>query len=166
MWMFMAATGAQAAVLDLAKGTYQMGGEATANIVVVNGANDIFLIISPELGYFVANRVELRFGLDLLVDESGTGFGAAVGADYFLKGEWVAPYFGAEVGVGTRQLDDAPTQYTTQEVVTLSGRGGMLLPMSKSVGFDLGVRVNFNIASDEQWVQIPMGYTGVRAFFR
>jgi hypothetical protein len=167
MWLLLGAMSAQATVLDLSKGTYQMAGKATANIAIVNGENDIFLIINPELGYFVANRLELYFALNLLIDETtGNGFGAGIGADYFFKGEWVAPYIGAGVGVGTRQLDDSPVTYSVEEVVTLSGRGGMLLPMSKSVGFDLGLRINGNIASDQSWIQVPMGYTGVRAFFR
>jgi hypothetical protein len=170
MWL-LAAAGAEAATLNLEKNTYQFGGTATANIAIQNGENNIFLLISPEFGYFPADRVELRFAADFLLDEEAeAGFGLAAGVDYFLKGEWVAPYIGAQVGVGNRQLDETPAVLATgAEIITAGVRAGMLLPMSQTTGFDIGVRVNYNQPLQKggsPWVSIPLGYTGVRAFFR
>ncbi len=89
-----------------------------------------------------------------------------------MPADWVAPYLGAGVGYGTRQLDDAPDPYTFPDldILTVTAHGGLVLPVSNSVGIDLGAEVNFNLAftenGTEEWFTIPMGYTGIRAFFR
>lgn len=159
--------------LDLDQWTYEAGGFATANIGLVDidddGVNDtdVYLLISPQFGVFVVERGEVYVKLDMLVDEvDGFNVGIRGGFDYFLKGEWVAPYFGIGVGYGTRQLDDAPQSYTQEGVFTVLGRTGMLLPVSDTVAIDLGAEVNYNIANDKQWWTIPLGVAGVRAFFK
>lgn len=169
MWLLTAIT-AQAAVLELGKNTYQLGGSATANVAVQDGQSNIYLLISPEFGYFPANNVEIRFGANFLVDETAeTGFGITAGADYFLKGRWARPYIGAQVGVGNRQLDETPANFVPgAEVVSVGGRAGLVMPLSKTVGFDIGARVNYNQPLTDgasSWISIPLGYTGVRAFF-
>ncbi len=55
--------------LDLRRGTYQLGGSATANIALVDSEPDVYLLIKPNGGIFVADRTELWLGLNMLVDE-------------------------------------------------------------------------------------------------
>lgn len=172
--LFLAATAAFAqsvddddARLDLRAGTYQLGGSATANIALVDQDTDVYLLISPSFGMFVFDKGQAYLEMDMLVDEvSGFDIGVQGGLDYFFPGEWVAPYVGAGIGYGTRQLDDAPTPYTQEGVFTALVRAGLVLPVSDTVGIDLGAEVNYNIAPDQVWWTIPIGYTGVRAFFR
>lgn len=153
--------------LDLTKGTYQLGGAATANVALVDGDTDVYLLIKPTFGMFVADRTQVYLGVDMLVDEvSGFDIGVRGGVDYFFPGQWVAPYVGAGVGYGTRQLDDAPVPYTEEGVFTALLRSGMLLPVSDTVGMEFGAEVDFNVAPDKNWWTIPLGYMGVRAFFR
>ncbi|MEO0605985.1 MAG: hypothetical protein AAF211_31440 [Myxococcota bacterium] len=158
--------------IDLSKGTLQVGGAATANIAFIDENPDVFLIISPSGGIMVADRTLVNFELDLLVDEvEGFDAGVSLGLDYFFPGQWVAPYVGVGVGYGTRQLDDAPSPYSFPDlsVVSGSGRLGILMPASKTIGIDIGaeVNVNFGFGGDETqtWVTVPMGFAGVRAFF-
>ncbi|MEN0068558.1 MAG: hypothetical protein AAGA48_40955 [Myxococcota bacterium] len=159
--------------LDLTQGTVQIGGAATANIAFLDENPDVFLIISPSGGFFASDNTLVRFDLDLLVDEvEGFDAGVSVGLDRFFPGEWIAPYLGVGVGYGTRQLDDAPSPYSFPDLNVLSGtaRAGILLPANPSIGVDIGAELNINYgfasgANDQLWVTVPMGYTGVRAFF-
>lgn len=160
--------------IDMSRGTLQVGGLATANIAFIDENPDVFLIISPSGGLFVADRTLVYFDVDLLVDEvEGFDAGVSVGLDQFFPGQWIAPYIGIGAGYGTRQLDDAPSPYSFPElnVFSASGRAGLLLPASQTLGVDIGFEVNVNFgfgdsqADAQTWVTVPIGYTGVRAFF-
>ena len=153
--------------LDLSPGTLQFGGRATANIALLDDGNtDVYLLLSPSFGVFAFNKGQTWIAVDLLVDETGFDVGVRGGLDYFFPGKWLAPYVGLGAGYGTRQLDDAPQDYTDSGVFTAFARGGILLPVSDAVAIDLGTEVDVNVAPDRTWVTIPIGYTGIRAFFR
>ena len=163
--------------LDLRAGTYQIGGSATANVALgplvdpEGSGTDIYLLLRPTGGYFVTDNTLLYLGIDVLLDDaegSQVGFGAFAGVDYFLGGEWARPYVGVGIGYGTRQLDDSPQIYATDDVITASLSAGLALPVSDHIALDFGAEFNYNFVFEngDSWMTIPMGYTGVRAFFR
>jgi hypothetical protein len=164
--LIAAVTGlAHAEKLSIDEGTFEFGGSATANIVIADGVNNVFLQLAPSGGYFVADRVELLAGVEMTVDEGTFDIGFFGGFDFFFTGDGVAPYLGATVGYGVARFDEAPLVVQTTDSVTLSGRGGFVLPLNKKVGMDLGARLNLNVYNGDTLLHIPMGYVGVRAFF-
>ncbi|MBX2800412.1 MAG: hypothetical protein KTR31_22220, partial [Myxococcales bacterium] len=82
----VASAPAETITLDLSRGTYQLGGSATANIALLpattESQTDVYLLLSPQGGYFIVDRVELFVGVDLLVDETGLEVGVFAGFDY------------------------------------------------------------------------------------
>ncbi|MEQ1503661.1 MAG: hypothetical protein ABMB14_15590 [Myxococcota bacterium] len=164
-WLW--ATGAAYAdpALEIKEGTWELGGHATANITIDRGVTDLYLDLSPTVGYFVGRDLELLGGLSIYVHGQDVGVGFFGGVDYLFPTDGARPYLGGTVGYNTDVFTYGPYQYTASDVVTLSGRGGILLPLNRRVGLDLGVRVNLNIADTGTSTEIPLGYLGVRAFF-
>lgn len=164
MLVLLASVGAWAGDLDFGEGTWELGGRATANVVLDDGNSNLFLDLSPTVGYFVSNNIELLGGVSLFVDDNQVGAGFFAGVDAFLADDGVAPYLGATVGYGSQSYQFGLFQ-VGGDVITISGRGGIVVPLNKRVGLDLGARVNFNIADNDTWIHIPLGYIGIRAFF-
>lgn len=160
LWSVAASAGS----LDFGEGTWELGGRATANIVLNDGDSNLYLDLSPTVGYFISDNIELLAGVSLFVDDNATGAGFFAGLDAFLGNDGVAPYLGATIGYGTQSFQYGFFQYGS-DVVTVSGRGGIVVPLNHKVGLDLGARVNFNIEDGETWIHIPLGYVGIRAFF-
>lgn len=156
---------ARAEDLSIDDGTFEAGGQATANVLVDNGVSNVFLELSPSGGYFVADHVELLAGLGMRVDEGALFVGFFGGLDYFFTGSGAAPYVGGTVGYGVARFDESPLVVQAQDSVTLAGRAGVVLPVNRKVGIDLGGRINFNVYNGDTLIHIPMGYLGVRAFF-
>lgn len=162
----LAVGAALAGPFDIKRGTMELGGRATANIVMSGGITDLYLDLSPTVGYFVGRDTELIGGLSMLINEGSVDVGFFGGLDYFLKAESVRPYVGGTLGYSTGAFGPSPFDAPFGDVVTLSGRLGLLLPLNRKVGVDLGTRLNVNIADGGgTWVTIPLGYLGVRAFF-
>lgn len=165
MWFLWSFATAHAEELNLKEGTWELGGRATANIVIDSGFTDLYLDLSPNIGYFVARRAELLGGVSMYINEGAVGVGFFVGLDYFLSNNGVAPYLGGSIGYGTASYSIGPWDIDRGDIVTLAGRGGLLIPLNRKVGVDLGARLNFNIEEGATWMHIPLGYLGVRAFF-
>jgi hypothetical protein len=165
MWFLLGFVAAHADELAIDDGTWELGGRATANIVIDNGYTDLYLDLSPTVGYFVADRTELLGGISMYVNEGALGVGFFVGLDYFLSNNGVAPYLGGSVGYGTASYSIGPFDIDRGDVVTIAGRGGLVVPLNRKVGIDLGARLNFNVEDGATWLHIPLGYLGVRAFF-
>lgn len=163
MWLWFVT--AQADDLVMKEGTWELGGHATANIIVDYGVTDLYLDLSPNVGYFVAKRAELLAGVSMYINEGSVDVGFAVGLDYFLSNDGIAPYVGGSVAYGTSSYSIGPFDIDGGDVVTLAGRGGILIPLSRKVGVDLGGRLNINVGDGHTWLHIPLGYLGVRAFF-
>lgn len=161
----LTATDARAEKIEMKRGTMELGGRATANIVLQDGVSDIFLDLSPSFGYFVARDVELFAGISMFVDEGDVGVGFFGGVDYLIPAHSVRPYIGGSVGYGNTLFGIGNAAFVPGDVVTLSGRAGLLLPLNKHVAVDLGARVNLNVADGTTIVHIPLGYLGIRAFF-
>ena len=160
LWSVAASAGS----IDIGEGTWELGGRATANIILNDGDSDLYLDLSPTFGYFVSDNIELLAGVSLLVTDNSLGAGFFAGIDAFLGNDGVAPYLGATIGYGTQNYQYGFFQYGA-DVVTVSGRGGLVVPLNRKVGLDLGARVNVNIEDEETWIHIPLGYVGIRAFF-
>ncbi|MEZ4236914.1 MAG: hypothetical protein R3F59_12330 [Myxococcota bacterium] len=152
--------------LPMNQGTIELGGRATANIVMSGGNTDLYLDLSPQIGYFVGRRIELLGGVSMLVNDNDLDVGFYGGVDVFLRANHLSPYLGGTLGYATGAFGPTPWAYAVgADVVTLSGRGGLVLPVSNSVGVDLGARLNVNIPDGgNSWVHLPLGYLGIRAF--
>jgi hypothetical protein len=151
--------------LEIGEGTWELGGRATANIVI-DGDSDVFLDLSPTLGYFVGRDLELLGGISMYVDDNVLGVGFFGGLDYFLGSDSAQPYIGGTIGYGNDLFGLGPTyDLLPGEVVTIAGRFGLALPLTRKTALDLGGRLNFNIADGSTWIHIPLGYLGIRAFF-
>jgi hypothetical protein len=164
LWMGLVGL-AHAEDLSIKDGTWSLGGSATANIVMADGGSDVFLDLSPSGGFFVADNVELLGGISMQVDEGAFFLGFYAGADVFLGGHGLAPYLGGTVQYGRARWDGPPLVALSDDSVTLSGRAGIVLPVSRKVGVDLGGRLNLNLYNGDTLLHIPLGYLGVRAFF-
>jgi hypothetical protein len=164
MLVLLSSVAALAGELDFGQGTWELGGRATANVVLRDGNSDLYLDLSPTFGYFVSENIELLGGVSLFVQDNALGAGFFGGLDAFLSNDGVAPYLGATIGYGTQSYQFGFFQ-VSGDVVTISGRGGIVIPLNRKVGLDLGARVNFNIEDGDTWVHIPLGYVGIRAFF-
>lgn len=161
LWSVAASAGS----LDFGEGTFELGGRATANIILNDGQSDLYLDLSPTVGYFVSDKIELLGGISMFVDDNVLGVGFFGGFDAFLGNDGIAPYLGATIGYGSQTYQFGFFQ-VGGDVVTLSGRGGIVLPLNRKVGFDLGGRLNVNFEEGgDTWVHIPLGYVGIRAFF-
>jgi hypothetical protein len=163
----LAVATAGAGDLDIGQGTIELGGRATANIVMAGGNTDVYLDLSPTIGYFVSRRVEILGGVSMYVNENDLDVGFFGGFDCFLPAEAVRPYLGGTLGYATGAFGPSPWVIGPYgDVVTLSGRGGLVLPVNRKVGVDLGARVDVHFPDGgSSWVHIPLGYLGVRAFF-
>lgn len=161
LWSVTASAGS----LDIGEGTWELGGHATANIVLDEGRDDVYLDLSPTVGYFVSDHVELLGGVSMYINEGVLGVGFFAGLDGFFGKDGIAPYLGGTIGYGVSTYPYWWYEVGGTDVVTLSGRGGIVIPLNRKVGFDLGVRVNFNVEDGRTWIHIPLGYVGIRAFF-
>jgi len=157
----MAPTVAHSKELNLDKGIWELGGAATVDLLFLGGASDVSIFIAPSAGYFVADRLELRAGVGLAFVGGASTLGIFAGADYFIPGSSVDPYLGVELGYGI-----AGSGITGADTVRAAARGGVLVPLNRRVGIDVGARVEFLFpAGADVAVHIPIGYFGVRAFF-
>jgi hypothetical protein len=147
--------------LEVGRGTFELGGHATLDIYFANPGDGIAATIAPFFGGFVSDQVEVFGGLNLFVIEDNTAVSFFGGAEYFFESEYLRPYVGGQAGFGSYSLIGV----VASDVFTLSGLGGVVLPLNRNVGVDLGGRLDFLLNDGEIGAHIPLGYLGVRAFF-
>ncbi len=145
--------------LKIGQGTGQIGGSATLNLGMGGGDSDISVVLAPNAGYFVANRVELIGGFSLVAANGGEFWGLEFGARYVAPMGNSHAYAGGSVGYGQAQANGL---YGTDQV-GLSGVGGFLIPLGPKVAVDLGGRITY--LTEAEYLMIPLGYFGVQAFF-
>jgi len=144
--------------LELGTGTVELGGTATANLLIGNGSTTSWIQLNPSVGYFIADSVELLGGVNLTVSEGSTGAGFTLGGRWVGTGN-VRPYAGGTFGWGqTTYLD-----FWSVDTTAVTAMGGGLVPLGAKVALDVGARIVFIPEIDT--VQIPAGYLGVSGFF-
>lgn len=173
--------------LLLTRHTMQLGGEISIDpkIRILKGdapntdktAGGGIFTFSPNMGYFVIDKLELlfNFGLTAPFGESNGGspveLGFDVGARYFFDFNIVALYLGGMVGPGW-SIPDAPN-VPIEDYFNISVMVGVLVPLNRHIGIDLGMRMETNIRVDNDfadggtrtWISFPIGYLGVNGFF-
>lgn len=146
--------------LDLSQGTAELGGSATLNLYGGPGGGDFAVMITPQAGYFLADRVELFGGVSLWLVDGGSGVGLSVGARYVgtlgSSNHW---YAGGSLGYGQASVMDV----WVDDEFALSGLGGFLFPLNDAVAVDVGARLNLFLESGR--IHLPIGFLGVAAFF-
>jgi len=134
-----------------------------------NWKNGTMIEVSPALGYFVADGLELLAavyfarGLGQLYDDE-TSFGAGLGIKYHFDLGKVFLYLGA--GLGAEFL--YPDGGDLQPFLTLQLPFGVLIPLNQHLAIDVGMIVNTAFYLDEDWAMIldlPIGYLGVQGYF-
>ncbi len=145
--------------LNIGQGTGQLGGSATLDLGMGNGESDISVVLAPNAGYFVANRVELVGGFSLVAANGGEFWGLEFGARYVTPMGNSHAYAGGTVGYGQAQANGL---YGSDQV-SLSGVGGFLLPLGPKVAVDLGGRITY--LTEAEYLLIPLGYFGIQASF-
>ncbi len=171
--------------LLLTKHTMQLGGEISINPRVMIRKGDVpnksegggIFTFSPFFGYFVIDKLELLFDFYLTVPFGGTDGGSDVvlgfdgGARYFIDFNVVALYMGGMIGPNWR-IPDNPVA-PVEDYFNINLMVGVLMPLNRHIGVDLGMRMLFNIrvdrdfpdGADRTWISFPMGYLGVSGFF-
>jgi len=173
--------------LQLTSGTMSLGGISTFSIdmnIPDEGDSEtgFSLVLIPEVGYFVADNLEvigrLNLGMffgDLYETEvmgetygSPTLVGFDVGAKYYIPMGSIVPYAGLMVGmfftIPDSDIPDAETQKRFDLTVPL----GILMPMNEHVAIDLGIMIAYKMGledGDGSILNVPIGYVGVQGFF-
>ena len=147
--------------LEIGQGTFELGGHATANVYFVDVGDGFSFDIAPQAGAFVTDQIEIVGTLDLFWVNGDLDMRVDLGADYFFDSEYLRPYAGASLGFGTYPY----VGVIADEVVSATARGGVLLPLNRNVGVDLGMRLAFLLDDSEVQLHVPLGFIGVRAFF-
>jgi hypothetical protein len=153
--------------LVLKKGTMELGGSATLDFTSYDGSNAWGLYLNPQAGYFVKKGFEIFGGVGLnyikIEDiDAVTGYGVNAGARYFIdmKPNWA--YIG---GMGAFYPE---TDLNAASGYSLDALGGILIPLSKNVGLDLGASLGVlkYDGMDKSYINFSGGYLGIHGFFR
>ncbi len=171
--------------LLLTRHTMELGGEITIAPAVQIYKGDVDnkadgggkFSFSPKLGYFVIDKLELllNFGMEFPFG-TADGFrdvtvGFGVGARYFFDFNIVALYVGGTVG--PKWLVPDNPNVVIEDHFNINVMVGILVPMNRHVGIDLGMRMNTDIRIDNDFpdggqrarIDFPIGYLGISGFF-
>lgn len=143
--------------LTMKQGTMQLGGQVSVDLTSAGGNTNIGLTLAPNGGYFVADNLEVLASLGLHNFGGATTWEIGAGARYFLDLDGLWGYGGAMLGYGDIGGGNPL-------IVTL--QPGVLYPLSKNVGLDLGVPVKVISANGSTTINVSVGYLGVQAFFK
>ena len=148
--------------LTMEAGTVQLGGNGTIDIFAAGGSTSVGVNLSPSAGYFVADSLEIFGGVDLGVAGGLSSWGLEAGGKYFIdvKPNWI--YAGLGLGYGAVTV---PGVNASVNAFTLSPQGGLLLPLGKNVGLDVGTRIDIAMSGGSTSIAVPLGFLGVQAFF-
>jgi hypothetical protein len=171
--------------LLLTRHTMELGGEISIKpeIHIMHGDVDNktegggYFTLSPHLGYFVIDKLELLFNFDLSLPFGYSGnldvnVGFLGGARYFFDFNILALYVGGMVGP-TWVIPDNPND-VIRDHFNINVMVGILVPMNRHIGIDLGMRMNTDIRVDggdladgeeRTVISFPIGYLGVSGFF-
>lgn len=144
--------------LTMEAGTIQLGGQVSVDVL---SGSTIGVTIAPSGGYFVADNIEVLANVSVVSVAGATLWTVGGGGRYFIDMDDFWIYAGATAGYGQVDfggfIDDA---------VVITALPGILYPLSKNVGLDLGARVNIYNANGATASTVHLGYFGVQAFFK
>lgn len=142
--------------LTFKKGTMELGGYATFDLYAYGGDTTWMIDLAPTAGYFLTKKMELVGQLAVGFNGDDTHWGLDGGVRYYfdMKPNWA--YLGAMGG------------YASTKALEVFGQGGLLIPLSKNVGLDVGAQLGIEKYADvdEVGVALSAGYLGVHGFFR
>ena len=130
---------------------------------------------NPELGFFIIDNLELLFSFNLGIpfgdfNVYNVDVGFALGARYFIDFDIVAFYAGGMIGPSF-VVPDNP-DLNVHKYFNINIMVGILFPLNRHVGVDLGMRFNSAILMGDYPRQVPtsvitfpIGYLGIDAFF-
>lgn len=169
--------------LALEAGTVRAGGAVSLTTLVAfrSGSSDsttgFVLGVSPSVGYFLADHLELRVALSLsvpfgdLFDGAVHSVGGSLGGRYHVPlGGKLSLYAGLDLG-GSHSWADQLFLSFKQSRFTVGVPLGFLVALHKHVAVDAGVRVNVNMLFDGDGsgagteLSLPIGWFGIEAFF-
>ena len=136
----------------------ELGGAAAFTV-----GDRMMLNVSPTVGYFVIDNVEVMasFSLDMDLDNDTTAIGFAAGGMYYMDLDMFILKTGLAVGGDIPDVGDM--------MLSLAIPVQALFPMNDHVAIVTGVTVtlsNLTAANGgEMQVLAPMGYFGVQAHF-
>ncbi len=155
--------------LKMNQGTAEAGGSITLDINSGGGSTQVGANISPMIGYFVADKFEVIGGLGLDLIGGSTTWSVQAGGRIFIDMGDPWAYLGLMGGYGQTSFNASAGGVS---VSGSSGAGlltipaGVMVPLAKNVGLDLGARVNMSFAGGGTFINIPIGYLGVTGFFK
>lgn len=160
--------------MQLPVGTASVGGsllfipsfDKEGNVLLQLGLN-------PLGGYFVYDQLELRasIGVDavlyasqpLLQGANSPYWGLSIGLTYYFNCLTFFPFLGLGIGYKTQALQ------FIDNTIALMPSVGIMVPINSSIGlvFEVPFLINFRFtpAGNTQEYRIPIGFTGIRAFF-
>ena len=153
--------------LVLKKGTMELGGSATLDVTAYDGSTNWGLNLNPQAGYFVKKGFEIFGGVNLNYVkydgmDAATGYGLNAGARYFIdmKPNWAY--------VGGQAAFFPETDLMVASAYGVDALGGILIPLSKNVGLDLGATLGIlkYDGMDKSYIDFNGGYLGIHGFFR
>ena len=150
--------------LSMSAGTMQLGGSATLDVLSAGGNTSVGVNLNPTAGYFVADSVEIFGGLGLNMFGGVTTWGVEFGGKYFIdvKPNWI--YVGLGAGYGSTAVNVLGNTGNVS-AFAVAPQGGLLVPLGKNVGLDVGTKINVAMAGGSTVISVPLGFLGVQAFF-
>jgi hypothetical protein len=130
---------------------------------------------NPELGFFIIDKLELLFSFNLGVpfgdiSAYNVDVGFALGARYFLDFDVIALYMGGMLGTHFVVPDNVNLR--VEKYFDINVLVGILIPMNRHIGIDVGMRFNTAILMGDyprqnpvSTISFPIGYFGVDGFF-
>ena len=144
--------------LALGKGTAEISGSATVDLLLGDNTNTLVLNLHPQAGLFLAERAELIGGVSLVLANGVSAVGVSAG------GRYVAP-MGAHHAYAGGTFNYGETQFLGWEgsSTSVTALGGFLFPLNRRVAADVGARIHLPLEGGA--IHIPMGYFGIAGFF-
>jgi Outer membrane protein beta-barrel domain len=181
----MLSLGASAQILNLRAGTKVIGG--VIGIEYEEHDNDIgsntsskTLSVHPMGGIFITNNLAIigslgyvtKSGNITTLDYAGDYDQATVqiGVRYYQPFFTLYLYAGMEAGYQRTMTEDGNQNDLNHDDLSFSIPAGMLYPLNKHVGLDLGIRFNYLMRDDSHTndynkTSFSMGYLGIQVFF-
>ena len=167
--------------LLLTQFTMQAGGVITVSPSVYipkegDGGGGGWFNFSPELGFFVIDKLEVlfSFGLGLPfghIDTYDVTVGFGLGARYFIDFDAIALYVGGTLGSHFEIPDNVDLR--VRKYFDINLMVGILVALNPHVGLDVGMRFNTAVLLGDypgqpgaySEISFPIGYFGVQGFF-